>query len=194
MFHTSVPHANDSPFYTFSPLCSWHVDPTDMFRAVKWLQSKINSCLHINSWTVLCRKLPIRDQTCIKWIELNQVWYQKYKCTCRIKPKTEIILHGFKHRGRIKICLTLCQKYIYYIQAFTGVSITFLIFALKHRLWVLVRTTSFFRYRLFVIMWFLFGGGGGFPLPLGAWDSLLYFIVALSWPSILLSQCLLGWF
>ena len=32
-----------------------------------------------------------------------------------------------------------------------------------------------------VIMWFLFGGI--FPLPLGAWDRLRYFIVALPDPS-----------
>ena len=31
--------------------------------------------------------------------------------------------------------------------------------------------------------YFLFGGGG-FPLPLGTWDGLRYFMVALPWPSI----------
>ena len=31
------------------------------------------------------------------------------KCTCRIKPKTEIIFHDSESRRRIKICLTLCQ-------------------------------------------------------------------------------------
>ena len=36
-------------------------------------------------------------------------------------------------------------------------------------------------YRLLVIMWFLFGG---VPLPLGAWNRLRYFIVALTGPSI----------
>ena len=32
-----------------------------------------------------------------------------------------------------------------------------------------------------VVVWFLFGG---FPLPLGAWDGLRYFVVALPEPSI----------
>ena len=31
---------------------------------------------------------------------------------------------------------------------------------------------------------FFVWGGGGFPLPLGAWDGLRYFIVALPEPSI----------
>ena len=40
---------------------------------------------------------------------------------------------------------------------------------------------AIFRYRLFVIIWFR-----GFLLPLGTWNRLRYFIVALSVPSIYL--------
>ena len=41
---------------------------------------------------------------------------------------------------------------------------------------------KFFCYRLLVIMWFLFGGRC--PLPLGAWDGLRYFNMAIPGPSI----------
>ena len=43
------------------------------------------------------------------------------------------------------------------------------------------RESLFICYCLLVIMWFLFER---FPLPLGAWDRLRYFIVALPEPSI----------
>ena len=53
------------------------------------------------------------------------------------------------------------------------------------RLWInyldLGRENYFFCYCLLVIMWFLLEK---FPFPLGAWDGLRYFIVALPEPSI----------
>ena len=50
------------------------------------------------------------------WTALNetnrnliQIWQPKYKCTCRIKSKAQIIFHYFGNRDRLKICLTLVQ-------------------------------------------------------------------------------------
>ena len=59
LFHTSVPNGNFT--HTVLILICRFIQHT-RFKVISWLISKGNSFLHINSWTVLCHKLPDHGQ------------------------------------------------------------------------------------------------------------------------------------
>ena len=59
LFHASVPNGNFS-HSVLLVFCRF-IQHT-CFKAISLLNSKRNSFLHINSWTVLCPKLPVHGQ------------------------------------------------------------------------------------------------------------------------------------
>ena len=59
LFHASVP--NDTFSHTVLFLLCRFIQHT-RFKAISWLNRKRHSFLHINTWTVLCPKLPVHGQ------------------------------------------------------------------------------------------------------------------------------------